>query len=216
MQFFPSAPIVYQLKVVLQNISPMIWRRLLIQSENTIADLHYVIQIAMGWNDEHLHQFFTHGKRYGVYHSGGILFNENPHQVKLSDFRFRQDEKFLYEYDLGDHWQHEIRVEAILPFDDKQYYLVCTGGKRATPPEDCGGAWNYMERQQTVPVQAIELFSEMFANDSALVADYVEELQALSPWLNLEHFDRRAVNRRLCLYARGDEEWRESEVEEVA
>ncbi len=114
-----SAPVVYQLKVVLQGISPMIWRRLLVQSESTIADLYYVIQIAMGWNDDHLHQFIIHGKRYGVYHSGGIFFNDNPYQVKLSDFRFRQNEKIIYEYDWGDRWQHEIRVEAILPFDDK-------------------------------------------------------------------------------------------------
>ncbi len=203
--------IVYQLKVVLQGISPMIWRRILVWSESTIADLHYVIQIAMGWNDEHLHQFIIHGKRYGVYHSGGILFNDNPHQVKLSGFNFRRSEKFLYEYDFGDHWQHAIRVEAILPLDDKQFYPVCTSGKRATPPEDCGGAWSYMKLQQNAPVQALELFSEMFADDSALVADYVEELQALSPWLNLEHFDRRAVNSLLRLYAKGNEEWRFAE-----
>ena len=90
--------------------------------------------------DEHLHQFIIHSKRYGVYYSGGIFFNDKPHQVKLLDFRLRQNEKFLYEYDFGDRWQHEIRVEAILPLDDKQFYPVCTGGKRATPAEDCGGA----------------------------------------------------------------------------
>ena len=161
--------------------------------------------------DEHLHQFTIHGKRYGVYHSGGILFNDNTHQVKLSGFNFRLSEKFLYEYDFGDHWQHAIRVEAVLPLDDRQFYPVCTGGKRATPPFDCGGAWSYMKSQQNDPVQALELFSEMFADDSALVADYVEELQALSPWLNLEHFDRRAVNSLLRLYAKGNEEWRFAE-----
>lgn len=211
-----STSVVYQLKVVLQGISPMIWQRLLVQSESTIADLHYVIQIAMDWNDQHLHQFIIHGKRCGVYHSGGIFFNENPHQVKLSSFNFRRSEKFLYEYDFGAHWQHEIRVEAILPLDDKQSYPVCTSGKRATPPFDCGGAWSYMERQQKSSVQALELFSEMLAYEAAPVADYIDELQELLPWLNLEHFDRRAINRRLRPYAKGDEKWRESEVEEVA
>ena len=70
---------------------------------------------------------------------------------------------------------------------------------------------SYMKLQQNAPVQALELFPEMFADDSTLVADYVEDLQALSSWLNLEYFDRRAVNSRLCLYAKGNEEWRFAE-----
>ena len=57
---------VYQFKVVLRGISPMIWRRLLLRSDHSIADLHYTIQIAMGWSDSHLHRFHIHGKDYGV------------------------------------------------------------------------------------------------------------------------------------------------------
>lgn len=166
--------------------------------------------------DKHLHQFIIHSKRYGVYHPGGIFFHDNPDQVKLLDFRFRQNEKFLYEYDFGDRWQQEIRVEAILPLDDKKFYPVTTGGKRASHRSIVAVLGVNMKLQQNAPVQALKLFSEMFADDSALVADYIEELQALSPWLNLEHFDRRAVNSRLRLYAKGNEEWRESGVEEVA
>jgi len=56
-------PLVYQLKVVLQGISPMIWRRMLVQSDSTIADLHYILQIAMGWTDSHLHRFVIHAKQ---------------------------------------------------------------------------------------------------------------------------------------------------------
>jgi hypothetical protein len=47
---------IYQFKVVLRGISPMIWRRLLLRSDHSIADLHYTIQIAMGWSDTHLHR----------------------------------------------------------------------------------------------------------------------------------------------------------------
>ncbi len=60
-------PIVYQLKVVLLGISPMIWRRLLLCGDSTITDLHYIIQITMGWSDDHLNRFRIHGKQYGVY-----------------------------------------------------------------------------------------------------------------------------------------------------
>ena len=108
-----SAAIVYQLKVVLVDVSPMIWRRLQVNGDSTISDLHDILQIAMGWSDEHLNQFTIHGKRYGVYHSGGVSFSDDPTQVRLADFRFREREKFLYEYDFIDGWRHQLRVEAI-------------------------------------------------------------------------------------------------------
>jgi hypothetical protein len=71
-------PVIYQLKVVLQGISPMIWHRLLVCGDSTIADLHYIIQIAMGWSGDHLHQFRIHGKRYGIARMGGISFSDDP------------------------------------------------------------------------------------------------------------------------------------------
>ena len=57
---------IYQLKVVLLGISPMIWRRLLVCGDSTIADLHDILQIALGWTDTHLHQFRIQGKKYGM------------------------------------------------------------------------------------------------------------------------------------------------------
>lgn len=139
---------VYQLRVRLREISPEIWRRLLVRSDSTIANLHYTLQIVMWWSNFHLHQFIIHGKHYGVAKIGGMLFSDDPRQVRLEDFRFRINERFLYEYDFGDLWQHEIRVEKKLPIDPKKIYLVCTGGARLTPPEDCGGPWAYMALRQ--------------------------------------------------------------------
>ena len=57
-------PIIYQLKVVLLDVSPMIWRRLMVAGDSTITDLHYILQITMGWSDDHLHRFRIHGKRW--------------------------------------------------------------------------------------------------------------------------------------------------------
>jgi hypothetical protein len=51
----------YQLHVWLRGISPMIWRRLLVRSDTTIAALHHLLQIALGWTDTHLHRFVIHG-----------------------------------------------------------------------------------------------------------------------------------------------------------
>ena len=111
----PGEVCVYQFKVVLRDVSPMIWRRILLRSDPTVADLHYTIQIAMGWSDSHLNRFHIHGKDYGVAHDGGILFDDNPKKIHLADFRFRLRERFLYEYDFYDLWEHDVRLEKVLP-----------------------------------------------------------------------------------------------------
>jgi hypothetical protein len=69
-------PFIYQLKVVLLDVSPMIRRRLLVCGDRTITDLHYILQITMGWSDDHLHRFRIHGKQYGIARMGGISFSE--------------------------------------------------------------------------------------------------------------------------------------------
>jgi hypothetical protein len=118
-----QAPVaVYQLRVYLREISSMIWRRLLVRNDSTIAGLHYTLQIAMGWTDFHLHQFIIRGKHYGISRLGCTGFRDNPKEIRLQGFHFRLRERFLYEYDFGDLWQHEIRLEQILPLDPKQTY----------------------------------------------------------------------------------------------
>lgn len=136
---------VYQLKIHLLGISPMIWRRLLVTSETTIAQLHHILQIAMGWENFHLHRFRIYGKEYGISYSGGTGFTDDPRQVQLGGFRLRMNDIFHYEYDFGDSWEHQIRVEEILNRDPKKKYPRCIDGRRACPPEDSGGPWAYQE-----------------------------------------------------------------------
>jgi hypothetical protein len=206
----PSAPLIYHLKIVLRDVTPLVWRRLLVAS-TTIADLHASIQIAMGWEDLHLHQFRIYGKAYGVYHDGGISFADDPHQVTLADFRFRAGERFLYEYDMGDFWQHDIWLERILPAESRRAYPHCSAGAGDCPPEDCGGpsgyhtllheltSWDAMDALQT----DMGLIAERilaFANggsrpttDDLDFMDALERLQEREDWLPTV-FDRRAVN----------------------
>jgi hypothetical protein len=204
---------VYQLHVWLREITPLIWRRLLVGSDSTIADLHYTLQIAMGWDDAHLHRFRIRGKDYGVSRSGGIGFHYDPRQVHLADFHFRHHERFLYEYDFGDLWQHVVRVERRLPVGRKRTYPVCIGGQRAVPPEDCGGPWAFMVWQdQYSPGYFLDRYADLLESvrtgDLDEARDQLAELEPLEEWLALEHFDRRQVNRRLNLYTLGDEAWR--------
>src|SRR5712692_8202150 len=135
----PEPPSLYQLRITLREISPLIWRRLLVCSDTTLAHLHTILQIVLDWSGEHLHPFHIHGKDYG---SNGA----DTRHVRLSTFRLRRGERFRYVYDYGAHWQCDIRLEAMLPRDPTRFYPVCIGAKRAAPPEECGGAWAYMEQ----------------------------------------------------------------------
>ena len=137
-------PSIYQIKVSLVGISPLIWRRLSVPDSTSIAELHYILQIAMGWEDYHLHRFQIYAKDYGISQIGGLGFADNPWAVRLADFGFRGRDRFEYQYDFGDNWEHDLRIEAIVEPDPKKTYPFCIDGKRAGPPEDCGGAWQYM------------------------------------------------------------------------
>src|SRR6266704_3127079 len=143
-----SEPVVYQLRVVLRGVSPLIWRRLLVRSHSTIADLHASLQRVLGWSDEHLNPFVIHGRDYGVWHDGGIGLRDDPRHVRLANLGLRARERFLYEYDFTDGWQHDVRIEQILPLEPGWCYPVCRGGRRAAPPEDCGGPWAFLELRQ--------------------------------------------------------------------
>ncbi len=139
---------VYQLKITLKYISPPVWRRLLVLSDITLAQLHDIIQSAMGWEDYHLHLFETRdGQEFGLPdEEDGMFFGSRTIDemgVKLNQLLIAAKDRLIYRYDFGDDWEHDIRLEKILPPDTGQRYPVCTGGKRATPPEDIGGAPGY-------------------------------------------------------------------------
>jgi hypothetical protein len=202
-----QAPIeVYQLRVYLREISPLIWRRLLVHSDSTIADLHPTLQISMSWTDFHLHQFVIRGKRYRVSRLGCTGFRDDPKQVRLGDFHCRLKERSLYEYYFGGLWQHEIRLEQVLPLGPKHLYPRCIGSAGKAPPEDCGGPLAFLALKQHYSVCIAEQLVEML--ETGEIEDRYEELFTFRYWWDVERFDRRAVNRRLKQYALGDEEWR--------
>jgi hypothetical protein len=200
---------VYQFRIWLREISPMIWRRLLLRSDSTLADLHYALQIAFGWTDTHLHRFAFRGKEYGIPRIGGPWYSGDARQMHLVDLHLRHHERFIYEYDFGDWWVHEIRLEQTAPPSERQVYPQCIGGARAGPPEDCGGPWAFMALRQHyspfhIAEQLVGLLNERDRDDAR------ETLAELDYWLTCGHFDRRAVNHRLHLYAAGDDGWQDA------
>ncbi|HLP89604.1 MAG TPA: plasmid pRiA4b ORF-3 family protein [Nostocaceae cyanobacterium] len=141
----PSTSTIYQLKISLKHIRPPIWRRIQVASNTTLEQLHSIIQVAMGWYNCHLHSWNIGGVEYGQPAPEYGIDVKNEKNVKLNQVVPGEKFKFLYTYDFGDDWEHQILVEKVLPADSKIKYPICITGKRACPPEDCGGAWGYAE-----------------------------------------------------------------------
>ena len=194
--------VVLQLRVVLRGVSPLIWRRILVRADSTIADLHSTLQTAFGWSDDHLHRFVIHGREYGISYICGVSFRDDPHEITLGSLGLRQGERFSYEYDLSSGWIHDVGVEAILPAVPTRCYPVCTGGRRAVPPEGCSGPWSFVELRQryspaAVALRLLEMFDELLEGSGDLDA-LRYEFDELRPWVEIDRFDRRTANQRLA------------------
>jgi hypothetical protein len=136
---------VYQLKVTLKGSKPPIWRRIQVRGSTTLPKLHAILQIVMGWTDSHLHQFMVGDIYYGIPDPDWDLDIKSERRIKVGEIVSAVKDRFVYEYDFGDSWEHEIVVEKVLPPEPGVRYPVCLTGKRACPPEDVGGLWGYAE-----------------------------------------------------------------------
>ena len=104
---------IYFIKVALRGISPMVWRRLRIPGNTSLAMLHDLIQCVYSWDSLHLHQFHIHGKDYGINYIGAVCYPDNARKVYIDDFSFDVGDKFTYTYNFFKNHVHDIRIEKI-------------------------------------------------------------------------------------------------------
>ena len=136
---------IYQIKVALDGIRPPVWRRIQARGSTTLLKLHAILQVVMGWQDYHLHQFTIADVIYGdpendEWDEWGI---EPEEQYRLSQVEPAEGFRFKYDYDFGDGWRHTLLVEKVAPAEKGIRYPICLKGKRACPPEDVGGVGGY-------------------------------------------------------------------------
>lgn len=137
----PGQPVV-DCTIELREVEPRVWRRLLVPGSVRLDKLHRMFQAAMGWEDYHLHVFDMGGERYGM------QFDDYPDgELQEKDFTvvaaIGTNERFGYEYDFGDSWEHEIIVHRVWWMPKGLKSAVCLDGANACPPEDVGGSWGY-------------------------------------------------------------------------
>jgi hypothetical protein len=141
----PGPVPVYQLKVTLEDIKPPIWRRIQVRGDITLFKLHEILQAVMEWQDYHLHLFIAGEDYYAIPSPDDPwpMKTRNERRTKLFQIASAEKARFIYEYDLGDSWQHNILVEKILHPERELEHPVCLAGRRSRPPEDCGGIGGY-------------------------------------------------------------------------
>ena len=152
--------------------------------------------------------------------SGGIVFREDARGVPLSRFRLHCGERFRYEYDFTADWKLDIRLERALPFDPKRALPSCIDGRRAAPPEDCAGAWDYLKRldwhRSHLPIEELHVMAEAMRrfldsdgdrhaigdlDELREAVDRVKAYQDFQP----DRFDRRELNLQLRALAQDRE-----------
>jgi len=141
----------FQIKITLANVKPAIWRRIQIP-DCTLLRLNKIIQACMGWEDYHMWLFEIGDTEYGedVIDAGCDRDFASARKVKLSRFIQAGVKKFWYTYDMGDDWGHVIQIEKLLDADPQAKYPLCLEGKRACPPEDCGGPPGYVDYLEAI------------------------------------------------------------------
>ncbi len=140
----PFGPTVHVLKVTLREVKPAVWRRVVVRSETPLSKFARILEAVMGWEGYHLHMFDV----------GGVLFGEpdedsdyvlDERHATVKHVLPRMKSKLRWDYDFGDGWEHDLIVETIESPQDRMRYPACLAGKRACPPEDCGGVPGYEE-----------------------------------------------------------------------
>ena len=176
---------IYRVHVSLRETDPPIWRLLELPSRTTLKQLHRMLQIAMGWEDSHLHEYIVNGQRYGtpdtLYDEPGDVVAETG--VRLERLLPEPGTTMLYLYDSGDYWEHAIRLEAAFMADSSATYPRLVGGARSCPPEDCGGVRGY--------AGLLEILVDPEHEDFEQMRTWV------GPRFNAEVFSLAAINQRL-------------------
>lgn len=163
----------------------MIWRRLRIAGNTSLASLHHIIQISQGWSDDYLHLFHIYGKDYGIFKDGGLGFSDNAYQVMIDDFGFDVGDRFTYEYNFNENWLHDIRIEAIDEFSTRKKTPLCLSGNRML------GATDFEYYDKLIDVLKIIFDEKDTTTTVGEVRRRIEELDTL-------RINRKRVNNALA------------------
>ncbi|HET9075552.1 MAG TPA: plasmid pRiA4b ORF-3 family protein [Acidimicrobiales bacterium] len=173
---------VHLLRITLLDVSPPVWRLVRVPSAVTLAVLHAIVQVSMGWEDRHLHEWRVGDAVYSGDEEDWGEGAGDESAVLLGDLA-PADSVLRYDYDFGDGWEHLVEVVSVEPYDGTVPPVSVIDGARAAPPEDCGGPAGYEHLLDALADPDDPEHEEL----TELIGDRVDP----------DYFDRAAVNRRL-------------------
>ena len=184
---------VHRLKVTLRQVKPPVWRRIEVASNIKLSELSGVLEAAMGWLGGHLHAFEADGVFFEIPdgESFGFPPPRDERKARLGEVLPAVKSNMRWDYDFGDGWEHDIVVEAIEPMKREATYPVCIAGKRACPPDDCGGPWGYSNLLAAISDPTHEEHEELiewlppgFDADEFDIAEATEMMRSARPLRN--------------------------------
>ncbi|WP_026354096.1 plasmid pRiA4b ORF-3 family protein [Massilia niastensis] len=143
--------------VSIDDVAPPVWRRIQVDGDITLRNLHHILQASFGWTSSHLHQFDIEDDTYAMLDNEYVpdLIEEPGHgprddrKAKLGRLVY-PGQRFIYLYDFGDSWAHTVHIESISEAPEKLGYATVIDGAGACPPEDVGGPPGYIEFLDTI------------------------------------------------------------------
>lgn len=142
-------------RIKLKDAPVPVWREVEVPSNISLAFFAFVVIEAMGWMNEHLHQFIY--KEHYYQNTASIKQNDdmfgiwgknsktyNTEKMPVSALFQEKGARIKFEYDFGDSWMHEIWLKGSREYaPDERPSIKILKGVGACPPEDCGGIWGY-------------------------------------------------------------------------
>ena len=154
---------IYQLRISLLHVKPVVWRRILVPGTIKLSKLHGALLWTMGWAGGHLHEFIIGHNHYGMPDPdfagmGPPLLPEQRYTLASTVVGLKS---FMYLYDYGDGWEHRVAIEKVLAPDPKFASPLCLDGANACPPEDVGGPPGYADFLEAIRDPAHEEHESM-------------------------------------------------------
>ena len=165
----------YQLKITIRGSKPPIWRRVIVPEHIAFCDLDDIIEKIFGWTHGHLYEFFI--KDWGMRITGAPLMEEDDNAEECIDSWMKVGSEIFYTYDFGDNWEHLIKIEKIVEYE--QRYPVVLKSKGPNMIEDCGGIWGFYDCIEEAEPFDMEAVNEEFRSWVLPIAEPLEELMGL-------------------------------------
>ena len=172
----------YQFKITIRGSKPPIWRRIIVPEHISFCDLDDIIEKVFGWTHSHLYEFYI--KDWNMRITGAPIMEDEDNAEECIDSWMKVDSEIVYTYDFGDNWEHLIKIEKLVEYDNR--YPIVLKSKGPNMIEDCGGIWGFYNCIEDAEPFDMEAVNEEFSSWVLPVAESIEGLMGFEDYDDME------------------------------